>query len=129
MKNLILTAFFSIIYLGMYAETDTCGASHPINISDTICVNEINTIDTLHLNENDSISTDIKISKHEIKTATKTKTKSKVLLQKAAGLGDFFDDLWDALSSLWKPVWGYYEENGMNHGGPYFLFNRDSDNA
>ena len=47
---------------------------------------------------------------------------------KPEGLGDFLNDLWDIISSPFKPVWGYYEEENMNNEGPYFMFNRMENN-
>jgi hypothetical protein len=50
------------------------------------------------------------------------KPESVKLLKKPQGFGDFIGGLMDLVSQLWKPVWGYYEEDNMRKEGPYFLF-------
>jgi len=40
---------------------------------------------------------------------------------------NWFEDAWDAFIDLFKPVWGYYEEDGQRSEGPYFLFDRNFD--
>jgi hypothetical protein len=129
MKNIILLLTVILLCLSVKAENDTC-SNLLLTQNDTSLINNVDTscdemtfteVDsTLEIKEIPFKSTGIKIKKLK-----KIKTKSK----NPQDLGSFFSDLWDAISSLWKPVWGYYKENGMSHSGPYFLFNRESDNA
>jgi len=59
-----------------------------------------------------------------------SKLKNRKPLSKPHGFGDFIGGLMDMVSQLWKPVWGYYEEDNMRKEGPYFLFmNTDNGNA
>jgi hypothetical protein len=51
-----------------------------------------------------------------------SKLRNKKPFSKPHGFGDFIGGLMDLVSQLWKPVWGYYEEDNMRKEGPYFLF-------
>ena len=61
------------------------------------------------------------INKNKFTTISKV-TKTKPISAQPEGFGDFMNNLWDIISSPFKPVWGYYEEDNMRKEGPYFLF-------
>jgi hypothetical protein len=114
MKQTLLIIILSFAHLNLTAKNDTFDEISYSQI-DTICIDNIDSCDfkdveTVKIFDN-------KKQKKAINTA-------KI---KALGLGDFFSDIWDDFTSLFKPVWGYYEENGMRNEGPYFLFNREGD--
>jgi hypothetical protein len=117
MKNFIFTILLSIISFYVYADVDNCAVRYSEHNSDTIVIIATTAASSLSLNENFSEATCISSEEHFIKNSKKN-TKSKIRLQKALGLGDFFSDIWDDFTSLFKPVWGYYEENGMRSEGP-----------
>ncbi|MFZ4799146.1 MAG: hypothetical protein ACOYMA_16720 [Bacteroidia bacterium] len=80
-------------------------------------------IDTNLIQEESVILTQKKLVKEIEKTETR-KEKNITKLTKPIG---FFDDAWDWLTDLFKPVHGYYEEEGQRNEGPYFLFDKTFD--
>ncbi|MFZ4799148.1 MAG: hypothetical protein ACOYMA_16730 [Bacteroidia bacterium] len=60
-----------------------------------------------------------------IKKLENKKVKTKDNLSKPA---NWFEDAWNGFTDLFKPIWGYYEEDDMNKEGPYFMFNRMENN-
>jgi len=125
MKHLLIFLVLILLYVYVKAENDSCIISIIIE-TDTLLINQFDTCEELVTSKTDTI---IEI---EVKEAIKKPLHTKLKKQKALNtkspqdFGSFLSDLWDAFSSLWKPVWGYYEENGMSHSGPYFLFNREN---
>ena len=128
MKNLLIIILFCAIRLDSKAENDSCIASLVIE-SDTVIIGKADTCEEFYTSKIDTIvEIEVKETVQKLMHA-KLKKKKALNSKNPQDFGGFLSDLWDALSSLWKPVWGNYEENRMNHTGPYFLFNRDSDNA
>jgi hypothetical protein len=125
MKHLLIFLALILLYGYVKAENDSCITSIIIE-TDTLLINQLDTCEELVSSKIDTI---VEI---EVKEAVQKPLHTKLKKQKSLNtknpedFGSFFSDLWDAISSLWKPVWGYYEENGMNHSGPYFLFNREN---
>ncbi|MFZ4797267.1 MAG: hypothetical protein ACOYMA_07205 [Bacteroidia bacterium] len=89
------------------------------------CVNPI--YDSLIV-DNSSGEINLKTNKISNKSIPKNKQSNIKSNNKPDGFGDFLVGLIDFISPLWKPVWGYYEEENMKKEGPYFMFNRMENN-
>ena len=106
---------------------------HANNDSLLVCNDSIIIENCINKNNYDSVSTECTVVTEKIKMG-KTKNNKLVKIDKSKinnkpeGFGDFLNDLWDIVSSPFKPVWGYYEEENMNKEGPYFMFNRMENN-
>ena len=77
----------------------------------------------------DSFIDNKEVAKEEIEgnnVTFKKNLKSKKLATKPADFGTFLNNFWDIISSPFKPVWGYYEEDDYNKEGPCFLFMNDN---
>jgi len=110
---------------------------HANNDSMLVCNDSIIIENCASKSNYDSVTTEniveiaaLKVDKFKNKKLGKTKKPNKISTNnKPEGFGDFLNDLWDIISSPFKPVWGHYEEENMNNEGPYFLFNRSSGGA
>ena len=128
MKQLIIIVNIILLSFTINAENDTCQILQ-ISETDTVFTCEVDTCEDCIVAKVDTI---IEVNEKYIKSSnTKTQKAKKIgtKTKNAQDFDSFLSDLWDAISSLWKPVWGCYEENGMSHSGPYFLFNRENDNG
>jgi hypothetical protein len=124
MKKIIFTTicFIFILINKSYASNDSL-VIHNDTLKETNLTTEVE--ETL-VNEDKKL----KEQPHIIAKSKVNKPKSVKLLKKPHGFGDFIGGLMDFVSQLWKPVWGYYEEDNMRKEGPYFLFmNTDNGNA
>ena len=119
MKNqikiyLILCVTFVLLNNILYADNDS------------LLINKDSLTETLIIDSCVEVITDNSATITKQLTLPKTKkTKVKPIIitnNKPEGFGDFLNDLWDIVSSPFKPVWGYYEEDDMNKEGPYLTF-------
>ncbi|MFZ4799150.1 MAG: hypothetical protein ACOYMA_16740 [Bacteroidia bacterium] len=92
----------------------------------------------------DSVTENIIIDSFEVvKTSKFLEITEKVILSKTKkpkiqiitnkvkrpdGFGDFLQGFWDFITTPFRPVWGYYEEENMKKEVPYFMFNRMENN-
>jgi hypothetical protein len=121
MKKIMCTALLIIVFLKF---TNANNDSLSIN-NDSLFIDNCTEI-------KDSFINNIEIEKDEIKSnniAVGKVLNTKKLASKPEGFGDFMNNLWDIISSPFKPVWGYYEEDNYNKEGPYFLFMHSSGGA
>ena len=81
-------------------------------------------IDSNLVQEVNVVSFEINMSNKIVK---KLENKKEKKLRNFAKPANWFEDAWDAFTDLFKPVWGYYEEDGQRSEGPYFLFDRKFD--
>jgi len=119
MKRIILCVIIGLTSIFVKAENDTCYIN---SISDSCIIN-----DTASVIVNSESSMEIVKPNPDLKTKPFVKIKNKVDLLKKSKPAGFFDDAWDWFTDLFKPVHGYYEEDGQRNDGPYFLFDRKED--
>ncbi|MFA9212315.1 MAG: hypothetical protein ACEQSR_00510 [Candidatus Methylacidiphilales bacterium] len=63
----------------------------------------------------------------EEKCNSSLKKNGNIKLKTKLKAANWFSDVWDAFTDLFKPVWGLYTEDGYRQEGPYFLFDRKLD--
>jgi hypothetical protein len=100
--------------------------SLPIKNDSILEINYIENNNELNVN---TINKEKNINQSKKKSIKIKKIRKTQFNNNPEGFGDFLNDLWDIISSPFKPVWGKYEEDNMRSEGPYFLFNRSSGNA
>ncbi|MFZ4797409.1 MAG: hypothetical protein ACOYMA_07925 [Bacteroidia bacterium] len=120
MKRIIICLIIGLTSMFVKAENDTC---YNNSISDSCSIN-----DTTSVIVNSESTLVIVKPKSDLKTKSFIKIKTKVDLLKKSKPAGFFDDAWDWFTDLFKPIWGYYEEDNMKKEGPYFMFNRMENN-
>ena len=117
MKKIIITivTFITINHVNANSDSLTCvsDSNYCVEIIDSNIV-EVESEVTLEITQNKNV-----------KKLENKKVKTKDNLLKPANL---FDDAWDWFTYLFKPVHGYYTEDGQRTEGPYFLFDRKENN-
>jgi len=117
MKKIIIVLITCILFSNAKANTDSLNF-----ISDSN--NFVEIVDSNVIEEENVVA--LKITQNKIvEKLENKKVKTKDNLLKPANL---FDDAWDWFTYLFKPVHGYYTEDGQRTEGPYFLFDRKENN-
>jgi hypothetical protein len=117
MKKIIL--ILQIILLNFY-KTRANSDSLTYKI-DSVFISEDREINDSIFEKNEECSDFESKIKEEKQRKNLNVDKTVILESKPA---NWFSDAWDALTDLWKPVWGLYTEDGYRQEGPYFLFDR-----
>ncbi len=118
MKKIIILIITYSLISSVYADTDSLNC-----LFDSNYCNEI--IDSNLIQEDNLVTIESSANKMEKKVENKKVKKAKNFTKPA----NWFEDAWDFFTDLFKPVWGYYEEDGQRSEGPYFMFDRTYDGS
>ncbi len=117
MKKIILTVLIILLnFFNTKANSDSLTSK--IDSIYNIEVNETNDSIIEPHEENLNFEKKAEAEKH----SSNFKKNRIVKLKSNLKAANWFSDAWDAITDLWKTVWGLYTEDGYRQEGPYFLF-------
>jgi hypothetical protein len=116
-KRIILLLISCLILSNVNANSDSLNcnsdSNYCIEIIDSNLIQEVNVVSF----ESNKLN----------KIVKKLENKKEKKLKNLAKPANWFENAWDAFTDLFKPVWGYYEEDGQRSEGLCFLF-RNTEN-